>query len=142
MDDEIKRLLDTCKNANDAMKNTKMAKEIRIIAEEKDSLNDFLSEREPNFKGINSCENPTINEEIIDTRKIRIIFSIKDYVEIATMGYTRSIEDYVRNDLFVNEQTIVHCIDNNSDYTFQEIPDLIHFIESNTIKNKNDEKED
>lgn len=115
MDDEIKRLLDTCKNANDAMKNPEMAKEIREFAGAKDSLNDFLSEEESLFI------EPSISDKTNDStnNKLLIEFSIMDYVEMATKGFTSSVEEFVDN-LFVNDQVIVYCTDNNVNYPFQQ----------------------
>lgn len=123
MNDDIKKLLDTCKNADDAMKNPKMAKEIRKIAGTKDSLNDFLSEEGSFFN------EPPISDKTNDAKsKTSLVeFSIMEYVEISTRGFTSSVEEFV-DKLFIDKQTIIHCKDNNVKYSFQQKTGLIEYI--------------
>ena len=42
--------------------------------------------------------------------------------------------------LFSDKQTIVRCIDNNEEYTFQEPSDLIKYIEEKYLINKTNDK--
>ena len=129
MDDEIKRLLDISDKAKELGKTN----DIKTKAGEKDSLNDYLSEREQGFVGSN-CR-----EKLLDTKanttfqKNTICFSIKDYYDMLMHGYNSLIEDYV-NHLFLDKDTIVYCIDNKTYYTYQEKPALIEYIISNTNK--------
>ena len=129
MDDGIKRLLDISDKAKELGKKN----DIKTKAGEKDSLNDYLSEREQGFVGSN-CR-----EKLLDTKanttfqKNTVYFSIKDYHDMLMHGCNSSVEDCVNN-IYFDEDTIVYCIDNKTNYTYQEKSALIEFIISYTNK--------
>jgi hypothetical protein len=55
--------------------------------------------------------------------------SVADYVEMATTGFIKTVDEYV-DSLFIDENVIVHCKDNDMDYKKQEVGELVTFIES------------
>lgn len=57
--------------------------------------------------------------------------SISEYVEMATTGCIKTEEEYVEN-LFQDEETIVHCIDNGEDYHKCESGLLVDFLHART----------
>ena len=136
IDDEIRELLDISNKVDESFKDSERAKGIQKKARENDSLNEYLSEREPGFEMASKYEKTATTNEAFDLKENRIEFSIKEYVEMATTGYPSSIEESIKA-LFIDKQTIVHCTDNNINYSFQEILDLIDFIKSNTNEKQN-----
>ncbi len=59
--------------------------------------------------------------------------SVAEYEEVFTCGYRPSVETYV-NDLFLDEDKIVHCKDNDQNYTKQDAQELVAYIESRIIE--------
>lgn len=57
--------------------------------------------------------------------------SIADYVEMATTGCVKTVDEYVKS-FFIDNETIVHCLDNEEDYHKGEIGPLIAFIKART----------
>lgn len=57
--------------------------------------------------------------------------SISEYVEMATTGCIKTVEEYV-DSLFLDDDTIVHCIDNGEDYHKCESGLLVAFIQART----------
>lgn len=57
--------------------------------------------------------------------------SIADYVEMATTGCVKAAEEYVET-LFVDDETIVHCSDNEEDYHKCDLGLLVAFIKART----------
>ena len=55
--------------------------------------------------------------------------SVAEYVDEATTGCVKTVDEYVDN-LFIDENVIVHCKDNDMDYKKQEVGELVAFIES------------
>lgn len=74
-----------------------------------------------------------VSDTDASTRTI-IPFSLSQYVEDIVNGPWLTTESYVHS-LFIDEQTIVHCTDNNIDYSYQEASSLVEFIKSKTDKN-------
>ena len=74
-----------------------------------------------------------IDEEQIDEdRAMKVVkFSISDYVEMATTGFMEPVEKFVEN-LFLDDGTIVHCLDNNEYYYRCDSMELIAFINEKT----------
>lgn len=57
--------------------------------------------------------------------------SIADYVELATTGCVKTVDEYVES-LFIDDETIVHCSDNGEDYHKCESGLLVAFIKART----------
>ena len=60
-------------------------------------------------------------------------FSINDYYEMVTMGCANTIEDFIASQ-FIDNDSIVHCIDNNTDYHQSDIQLLIDYVKERTFQ--------
>ena len=81
--------------------------------------------------------------EIVDRPKKRLLTdlsqitmtkmncSISAYVEMATTGCVKTVEEYVES-LFLDDETIVHCEDNGEDYHKCDAGLLVAFIKART----------
>lgn len=61
----------------------------------------------------------------------KIDCSISDYVDMATTGCIKTVEEYVES-LFLDNKTIVHCLNNGKDYPKCDSGSLIAFIKAKT----------
>lgn len=59
----------------------------------------------------------------------RVECSISQYVEMTTMGFIKTVEEFVES-LFLDNDTVVHCIDNDEDYHKCESGLLVAFIKA------------
>ena len=135
MDETLNKLNELNRLVEGFDKDPKKKKEIRekvIQKEQKDAqLNGFSKDETI------TMNNKRHNIEVSDTdasMKTIISFSLSQYVEDTASGPWLTTESYVQS-MFVDKQTIVHCIDNNIDYSYQEATTLVEFIKSKTDKN-------
>ena len=54
-------------------------------------------------------------------------FNVIKYVDSVSIGYTSSVEQFVEN-LYEDDSTIVHCINNGVDYPKSKMSSLIDYV--------------
>lgn len=80
----------------------------------------------PSMKTSNNPPDDKIPVETQRKDKIRN-FNVIEYVDSVSIGYTSSVEQFVAN-LYEDDNTIVHCMNNGVDYPKSEMSSLIDYV--------------